>query len=70
MIIIIYIHDNRHDTTDATNNNNDNDKGGVYNQEVFDCVSERVGAAVGDLDRCGLTMHVWNYAFIGAKQNI
>jgi len=42
-------------------------KANVMHQELFDAVAERVGPVVSSLDRCGLTMFCWNYAYIGAE---
>jgi len=38
-------------------------KGGVGDDALFAAIADRVGKAVQSLDRCGLTMFCWNYAF-------
>jgi len=42
-------------------------KARVHDQELFDAVERRVGRQVADLDRCGLTMFCWNYAYSGTE---
>lgn len=38
-------------------------KADMVHQELFDAIAERVGPVVSSLDRCGLTMFCWNYAY-------
>jgi len=42
-------------------------KAGVECQELFDAVAKRVGADLTRLDRCGLTMFCWSYAYSEAE---
>jgi len=42
-------------------------KANCVNEELFDAIAGRVGPEVSSLDRCGLTMFCWNYAYSGIE---